>query len=131
MAQSFTLDQANNALVFVRPILEDIQNIWHELRKLKIEENPDEDEIHIRMEKIEHFIEELQQVGCVLKDLERGIIDFPSYFKDQPIYLCWRLGEEKIEHWHSINTNYKGRHEIDEEFILHNTAEANSPVFVH
>jgi hypothetical protein len=131
MAQSFTLDQANHALVFVRPILEDIQNIWHELRKLKIEEKPDEDEIHIRMEKIEHFIEELQQVGCILKDLERGIIDFPSYFKDQPIYLCWRLGEEKIDHWHSINTNYRSRHEIDEEFLQFNSAEANSPVFVH
>ncbi len=131
MTRSFTLDQANHALVFVRPILEDIQNLWHQVRILKASETPDETKIEKKMEKIEYFMEELQQVGCIYKDLEHGIVDFPSYFKNQPIYLCWQLGEEEITYWHSINASYKNRCEIDEEFIHFNSSEANSAVFVH
>lgn len=44
-----------------------------------------------------------------LKDLERGLIDFPSLRGDREIFLCWEKDEEDIEHWHELDTGYAGR----------------------
>lgn len=131
MARSFTLDQANSALVFVKPILEDIQTAWHKLRVIKAKEKTDEEEIEKLMQKTEHYVEELQQVGCVLKDIQRGIVDFPSYFRNKPVLLCWRLGEERIEHWHPVNGSYETRKEIDEDFMYNSGDKENLAVFTH
>jgi hypothetical protein len=51
----------------------------------------------------------VQELGCELKDLDQGLIDFPSYRDGKLIYLCWKRGEPKIEFWHDLESGFGGR----------------------
>lgn len=52
---------------------------------------------------------QLQAMGIVLKDLERGLIDFPHQRGGREVYLCWMYGEERIDYWHETDSGYSGR----------------------
>jgi hypothetical protein len=52
---------------------------------------------------------QLQVLGVVLKDVERGLIDFPHRREGREVYLCWEYGEERIDYWHEIDSGYGGR----------------------
>lgn len=47
-----------------------------------------------------------------LKDLEGGLIDFPSYAAGREVFLCWRRGEPDIDHWHDLDAGFAGRQPI-------------------
>ena len=51
----------------------------------------------------------LQEKGVVLRDLERGLVDFPSLREDQEIYLCWEEGEQEVAFWHDLEDGHAGR----------------------
>ena len=57
-------------------------------------------------------IEKLEDMGCVIKDLDIGLIDFYSTHEGKDIFLCWRLGENKIKFWHEMDCGYAGRKPI-------------------
>lgn len=59
----------------------------------------------------------IEEMGVQVKDLEVGLIDFPTLFRGEEVLLCWRFGEEKIEHWHGLTEGFRGRRPIDEEFL--------------
>jgi hypothetical protein len=52
---------------------------------------------------------EIEGLGVILRDPETGLVDFASVRDGAPIYLCWRLGEERIGFWHPRDTGYMGR----------------------
>ena len=52
---------------------------------------------------------ELQAVEVVLRDLERGLVDFPSIRDGEEVYLCWEEGEEEVGWWHDPESGYAGR----------------------
>ena len=52
---------------------------------------------------------ELEELGVVIKDLDRGLIDFPAIRDDREIYLCWQLDEDEIGFWHDIDAGFGGR----------------------
>jgi hypothetical protein len=56
---------------------------------------------------------ELQELGVVLRDLDRGLVDFPSLRDDREIYLCWEEGEEEIAFWHEPDAGFAGREPLD------------------
>jgi hypothetical protein len=58
---------------------------------------------------LRNAVEELQGFGCELKDPETGLIDFLSLRDGEEVYLCWRLGEERIAFWHHLHTGFAGR----------------------
>jgi hypothetical protein len=58
-------------------------------------------------------LEKIQATGCVVKDLETGLLDFPAIVNNEEVYLCWRLGEERIRFWHRQNEGFAGRKPID------------------
>jgi hypothetical protein len=62
-------------------------------------------------------IEQVQEFGCVVKDLDMGLVDFPTLFRGVEVYLCWKLGEPRIEYWHGMEEGFRGRKPIDEEFL--------------
>lgn len=62
-------------------------------------------------------LEKIQEIGCELKDIELGLIDFPTLYRGQEVYLCWKLGESGIGFWHRVEDGYRGRRPIDNEFI--------------
>ena len=57
----------------------------------------------------------IQEWGVLVKDLESGLCDFPYLLDGRIVYLCWKLGEEKIEWWHEITTGFSERHAIPKD----------------
>lgn len=74
-------------------------------------------------EKLREAIEEVQGYGCVVKDLETGLIDFPTLFRGREVYLCWKLGEPSIAFWHGMDEGFAGRKAIDQEFRDHHRGD--------
>jgi hypothetical protein len=58
-------------------------------------------------------VEKIQSVGCLVKDLEKGLVDFPARMNNQDVYLCWRLGEARIRFWHRKDEGFASRKPID------------------
>ena len=57
-------------------------------------------------------LEKLEKTGCVLKDLEQGLVDFYCKFEGRDIFLCWKSGEDKIKAWHELDAGFIGRKPI-------------------
>jgi hypothetical protein len=66
----------------------------------------------------------IQEHGCLVKDLDTGLLDFPTLYRGEEVYLCWRLGEEKIRFWHPVSDGFRGRKPIDQEFLDNHRGEA-------
>lgn len=74
-------------------------------------------------EKLRHVIEAIQQTGCLIKDLDIGLLDFPTLLRGEEVYLCWKVGEPEIGFWHRIDDGYRGRRPIDPDFLEHHRGE--------
>ena len=61
-------------------------------------------------------VDRVQSHGCVVKDLDSGLVDFPTWFEGREVYLCWKLGEESIGFWHGTEEGFAGRKPIDRRF---------------
>jgi hypothetical protein len=59
-------------------------------------------------------IAEIHATGVQVKDIDIGLLDFPCKVEGEIVLLCWKLGEEKITHWHSTEEGFAGRKPIDE-----------------
>jgi hypothetical protein len=70
-------------------------------------------------ERLRNAVEQLQEIGCLVKDLDTGLVDFPTLFRGQEVYLCWKLGEPSIEFWHGVDEGFRGRKTIDRDFRDH------------
>lgn len=67
------------------------------------------------MERLEKEIQKLDEIGCVLKDMSIGLIDFPAVRLGTRVWLCWKLGEENLSFWHELHEGYAGRKPVDEK----------------
>jgi hypothetical protein len=67
-------------------------------------------------------IQALLDMGCVIKDLDVGLIDFPTLFHGEEVYLCFKLGETAIEFWHG-EEGFRGRKPIDQDFLDHHQGD--------
>ncbi len=127
----FTLSQANATLPLVRRIVADITALYPEWSDLVYRyeliaaqarpekgESAEQVELRDRIEgvarRINGFLEELRQVGCVFKGFQEGLVDFPGQLDGRDIYWCWKQGEEEIRHWHEVDAGYAGRQPIPE-----------------
>ncbi|HEX9834533.1 MAG TPA: DUF2203 domain-containing protein [Mycobacterium sp.] len=68
------------------------------------------------VKKLQDAMEQIEESGCVVKDLDIGLVDFPAMLGEQQVFLCWKLGEARIEFWHGIHEGFAGRKPIDDEF---------------
>ncbi len=82
---------------------------WGETRELVAAR----EEVGVHAQRINGYLQELEAVGCVFKGFEAGLVDFYSLRDDRPIFLCWRLGEDRITHWHEVDSGFSGRQPID------------------
>lgn len=73
------------------------------------------------LQRARESIAEIDSIGVQVKDLEQGLIDFPCRVDDQVVLLCWRMGENAIEHWHTVESGYQGRQPLDERFRRRST----------
>ena len=68
-------------------------------------------------------VERVHDFGCLVKDLDIGLIDFPTLFQGEEVYLCWKLGERGIGFWHGVTEGFRGRKPIDSGFLEHHRGE--------
>jgi len=59
---------------------------------------------------------EIDAIGVQVKDLDKGLLDFPCLLDGQTVLLCWKLGEKEIAYWHSAEEGFAGRKPIDARF---------------
>jgi hypothetical protein len=77
------------------------------------------------MQQIKDSLEEIEAIGVQVKDLETGLLDFPCLIEGETVLLCWRLGENSIEFWHTLDGGFRGRQPVDERFSKR--ASSNNP----
>ena len=58
-------------------------------------------------------LDQIESTGCVVKDLDLGLLDFPARLNDEDVYLCWRVGEDRIRFYHRQDEGFAGRKPID------------------
>lgn len=115
----FTLDEARKALPQVVSKLESIQSYRAELSKLAAEMEgmgvvaedgkPARERLQERLTQVTQLVDEVTGSGILVRNLETGLIDFPSRRDGDDIFLCYQLGEDDIHYWHHINDGYPGR----------------------
>lgn len=143
MTRYFTLQQAER-------LLPEVESAIREAVALKAEHQKAEEELHASMQRVmmlggvdldrkafleqrarregsalrlKEVIERIHEIGCVVKDLDIGLIDFPSLLRGQEVYLCWKLGETGIAFWHHVEDGFKGRQPIDRDFLDNHEGE--------
>ncbi len=122
--KTFTLDQANELVPLVAKALDELTDARNQLVSVK-------DSLQPMLQKaggnrgskaggdyallLQHFnalLGTFQEWGCELKDIDEGLVDFPSYRDGKLVYLCWKRGEERIQFWHDIEAGFGGRHPV-------------------
>ncbi len=76
-------------------------------------------------ERLKSSVEEIQSAGVIVKDLDVGLVDFPTLLHGSEVYICWRLGEDDVRYWHGVHEGFAGRKTIDDEFIANHTGGAD------
>src|SRR5215467_15985704 len=72
-------------------------------------------------------VAEIHATGVQVKDLDIGLLDFPCKVEGEIILLCWKLGEDKIAHWHSPEEGFAGRKPIDERIERAGKRKSSNP----
>lgn len=106
----FTPRQANDSLSDVRQVAEHVIAI-----KKGADTSTDDDAMTEAMQQLEKEIQKLEDLGCVLKDMNTGLVDFPAVRLGTRVWLCWKLGEEQVAFWHGLHEGFAGRKPVDEK----------------
>ena len=134
MAQRFTPEEANRLLPRLEPLLRDLVEKRRALReqqeilaafRAKVRGNGGVSRGHEVVAarqaserltaQLQQGIQDIQAFGCVVKDADQGLVDFPAMRDGVEVYLCWRLGEDRIAFWHGTDEGYAGRKTLAEE----------------
>jgi hypothetical protein len=129
----FTLDEANEALAELRPLAEQMVEYRRELvdaqgRRAALgaqvgtnggDLTPSdfaeaEEELERSATALAECIERIQAAGVLIKDLDRGLLDFPALRDGEEILLCWHVGEDDIRYWHGVEEGFAGRKPLDD-----------------
>jgi hypothetical protein len=116
----FTLAEANRSLPLVSRIVRDIVEAHDKATQLQRklenctakEATALQDRLDLALEHLQEYVDELVGIGIELKDYETGLIDFTARHQGRDVYLCWRLGEEKIDYWHELQAGFAGRQPV-------------------
>ncbi len=119
----FTVTEANAVLPLARSIVRDIAELADRLQErydqltaegdLAGAQKEDwEQELEQDQEKMRDYVQELQELGIELKDFHAGLVDFPARMGNREVYLCWKLGEPEVSHWHELDAGFAGRRKI-------------------
>jgi hypothetical protein len=125
----YTVAQANATLPLLRSILRDVTELAVSLRDRhqrladlqnagQVDEAHKEEVHHIvtefesDQERMRDLEKELQALHVELKDYFTGLIDFPCWMDNREVYLCWRLGEPEVGHWHELSGGFAGRRKL-------------------
>ncbi|MHC4611931.1 MAG: DUF2203 domain-containing protein, partial [Planctomycetota bacterium] len=117
----FTVAEADRTLPLVSRIVSDIVDNYAHLQHLQAQrkaaskrtDRAAADELGEQgsraVERLNDLIGELADVGCRLKDLQAGLVDFPARRNSRDIMLCWKLGEPRLAYWHDMDAGFASR----------------------
>jgi hypothetical protein len=143
MSKFFTKVEAERLLAEVKPVIEDAIRLKAALQEAEIDLHQTRQRIALsggaqldrsgfigmkaRRDRsaasLKAAIERIHEFGCVVKDLDIGLIDFPTLLRGREVYLCWRLGEAGIRFWHGVDEGFSGRKPIDADFLDHHRGD--------
>jgi hypothetical protein len=128
MPRTFTPEEANDALVELRPIVERMVQHRRNLTAAQVQQaelvtriagnggdmvpsdlHEAADTIQREAAAISECAERINAVGAEVKSLEEGLLDFPARRGDEVVLLCWKLGEDEIHYWHRVDEGFGGR----------------------
>jgi hypothetical protein len=134
MPRYFTPDEANQELLEIRPLVEEL--VTHRREQQRVEAtrfelaskiagngggiDPDvlaEAEQAEQRERVEvaRCVNAIHGRGAIVKDVDQGLVDFPALRQGEEILLCWRLGEDEVAYWHGLEEGFAGRKQLDLE----------------
>ncbi len=125
MPQYFTLQQANETLNIIRPLMDEVQRIRQKILQQQPETwtaieksvgnggNRTLSKMIQDFEKLDALVRRIQDTGVLIKDINIGLLDFPALRNGREVYLCWQYGEGDIAYWHEIDAGYAGRQPIE------------------
>ncbi|HUY37060.1 MAG TPA: DUF2203 domain-containing protein [Pirellulales bacterium] len=141
----FTVEQANAALPLVRAITADLARLSCEVierrerlaallagrqrgaRDVYGQELAHVDEELARDgERLQEYVEELRELGVDPKNGPEGLIDFPAVIDGRPVYLCWKLGEPEVLHWHDLDAGFRGRQPLTAGSVIAGEGDAHA-----
>jgi hypothetical protein len=117
----FTLEQANQLLEVIRPLVAEMLVIRDSILELQpqlesvLNKAVNNGGSLVSKEALEAFeslkkvLYAIQQYDVFVKDVNSGLIDFPSIRDDEVVFLCWKFGEEQILYWHTLDDGFQGR----------------------
>jgi hypothetical protein len=120
----FTVEQANALVERLKPLLRELRDAKDRLTDAEAHEllvdaastngggEPGRQVGEAFLE-VRNLLAGLEAAGIVVRDIDRGLVDFPSVRNGQEIYLCWELGEDDVSHWHDLEDGYRGRQPLD------------------
>lgn len=122
MFSHFTIKDANEVLPTVIKKFKDIVNLKDQavLIQSEMETNPKymsnfkdyvikKQELNATMSNFYKAIEDLENMGVMIKSIEEGLLDFPSIRFNEEVFLCWKEGETEIKFWHGKDEGFMGR----------------------
>ena len=127
MPKYYTLNEANETLNLIRPLLEEMMEIAAKIRENQPElwelvrksagngGNPRLSKLLVEFDHLDAMYHQVQDMGIEIKDLTIGLIDFTTLRDGREVYLCWKYGEGEIQFWHEIEAGFAGRQIIDWE----------------
>jgi hypothetical protein len=68
------------------------------------------------MQQAKDSLAEIDAIGVQVKDLDTGLLDFPCVIDGETVLLCWKMGENRIGFWHTLEAGFRGRQLLDERF---------------
>ena len=124
----FSVEEANSIIQDISPVVQELVDLKRNI-ELKIPDlkpvmskisnngggNRELSEHLKSINKMEELVGILNNSGCILKDINTGLLDFPHMKDGREVYLCWKLGEKRIGFWHEIDAGYAGRKPIDSD----------------
>lgn len=123
-ARHFTVDEVNALLPQLEPMLRRLREAKDELTDAEAHELLSEAsagngggepgrQVGVAFLEVRRLLGALQESGIVLRDIDRGLLDFPALIDDREIYLCWELGDDEIGFWHDLSSGFGGRQPLD------------------
>jgi hypothetical protein len=120
----FTPEEANALLPRLKPLLRQLRDAKDELTDAEAHELLSEAapgngggeqgrQVGVAFLEVRRLLQTLEEGGIVLKDIDRGLVDFPAMLEGHEVFLCWELGEDEVAHWHELEAGYRGRQPLD------------------
>jgi hypothetical protein len=120
----YTIDEANALLEGLKPLLRELRDARDHLTDPDAHESLAEAapangggapgrQVGTAFLEVRRLLLAIQEAGIVMRDIDRGLIDFPAILDGEEVYLCWELGEDQVAWWHELDAGYRGRQALD------------------